>query len=106
MALCYEELCKSPVETTKALFAFCDLPLTEATNEFLETSTTGTKGGYYSTQEDPLLAANRWRQELDSKTIEDITAVARRFASWRIVDQSPSPDSLFQDCAESTAGTG
>ncbi len=74
----YEDLCRAPEEEARRLFAGCGLGWTEQSRRFLSESVGGDDDGYYSLTKRPLLAANRWREQLAGGAVEMIHAVARQ----------------------------
>jgi Sulfotransferase family len=72
--LYYEELCASPVPVTRELFDWCSLGWDAQTAQFLRSSTSRSRGGYYSVFKDPRESAWRWHAELSPP---DVSLVAR-----------------------------
>jgi Sulfotransferase family len=67
----YEDLTNSPESELRALFSKLGLDWSENTTEFLRTSSAG-DGSYYSIARDPVLAANKWKSEMDKQQVEKV----------------------------------
>ena len=76
-SVAYEAICEEPEARFRELFGFCGLDWDEQTERFLQTSTGRDDGAYYSVTKDPLRAANRWRQELDTEVVEQILEIVK-----------------------------
>lgn len=61
----YENLCLNPIEIAKDLFESLDLKWSQQTEEFILASTKS-EGSYFETSRNPLVAANRWRDNFKS----------------------------------------
>jgi len=86
----YEDLCRSPADTARELFEFCDLEWDEQTQHFISRSTNYQGGGnerYFQVVRDPLKAAFKWRNELDDKQVNSILEVVSGSAPGRLYDQ-------------------
>ncbi len=77
MVVRYEDVCVQPEQTVRALFRFADLEWSPETTKFLRSSTAKDKGAYYSIVKDPLHAANKWKEELESKAIDKILGITQ-----------------------------
>jgi hypothetical protein len=84
----YEDLCRDPVATVRALFRFAGLDWNRQTEAFLHRSTHNENKAYYSVFKHPGHAAERWRDELGRETIERIQSIVR---------QSPLADYYLKD---------
>ena len=84
----YEDLCQSPEQEAKKLFAHCDLSWNEQSDAFVSKSTQQ-KGdsAYFSVFKDPSVTANKWRETLSQEDIDTVK---------EIVSQSPA-GKLFLD---------
>ena len=74
----YEDVCRDPQRLVREMFEFCGLDMDEQSREFIAASTGASKSGYYSVYKDPEVSAWRWRDELESRTIDSILAIAER----------------------------
>lgn len=83
ITLVYEELCRAPLETTKALFEQVGLAFQQETENFIKSSTESNDGAYYATNKSPLVAAYKWRDKLTSIQIDNIKAMVANFASGK-----------------------
>jgi Sulfotransferase family len=72
----YEDLCRNPLEKTRAVLAFAGLPWARETAGFIERSTRGSgREGYFSVFRDPMEAATGWKRELPPGEIAICTAI-------------------------------
>lgn len=71
----YEDLCSDPVNEMKHLLDFCALPWHAQVEDFIARSTGGDRGGYYGVFKDPHQSAEKWKQELDRRAIDQILAI-------------------------------
>ena len=87
----YEDLCKKPVEETRTLLAFADLPWDAQTAAFLARGTTHDgQAGYYSVVQNSIAAADRWRTTMspsDQDAVRAVVTGSPLAAYWR--DLSP-----------------
>lgn len=60
----YEKLCAHPAEVTQDIFSFLGIPFGKQTEDFIRTSTSQERPGYYAVYKDPLRSAGKWREEL------------------------------------------
>ncbi|MET0106814.1 MAG: sulfotransferase [Sedimenticola sp.] len=58
----YEDMCVSPIETTRSCFAFCNLEWNQQTELFLNSSTNKASDSYYSVFKNPEESANKWKK--------------------------------------------
>jgi hypothetical protein len=70
----YEDLAADPHAVSRSLFAKLGLDWSEATAQFLKSSTSG-DGSYYSLARDPLVAANKWKTKMDEQQIEKVRSI-------------------------------
>ena len=98
LALRYEDVCRAPLESARALLAFCGLQWSEQTAAFVRRSTGEHRDAYYSVFKDPARAASRWTQELRPEQISMILDVVRDspLAHWY---SSTSPGNGTQEGA-------
>lgn len=71
----YDALCEAPFEESKILFEHTSLNWNLQTERYIHkciSSDPDTKVGYYSTVQNPLHAANRWKSELSEEDVETI----------------------------------
>jgi Sulfotransferase family len=71
----YEDLCRSPLPSTRALFEFCGLELGPQTEAFIDLSLNyrgGRSERYFQIVRDPMKAAFKWRDELLPAQIDAI----------------------------------
>lgn len=74
----YEDLCADPVAITRQLFAFTELPWHRQTTTFLEASTTSDGDDrYFSVRRDPMIAAQKWQQDLNDDQKATVEAIVR-----------------------------
>jgi hypothetical protein len=74
----YEDICEAPINRTRELLAFCGLPWDAQTEEFIRTSTSQHRDGYYSVFKDPARAASRWKKDLSAGEIAKIYGVVEQ----------------------------
>ena len=80
LTVIYETLASNPISETKALFEQMGLAWSPQTEAFLHNAA-HSEGRYYSVfRDDAFKAANRWRQELDAETIEQVRRIVTRDA--------------------------
>ncbi len=80
----YEDVCKDPLATLKDLFDFLGLPWHEQTQRFIDSSTSGENKAYYSLFKNPARAANKWKDELPTESIDAIMAIAADSAPGKL----------------------
>ncbi len=76
----YEDLCADPISVSKQLMRFCQLSWDAQIEQFLSASTSRSDQAYYSVFKDPLVSANRWRDEMSAEEMEQ---------AWNIIQLSP-----------------
>ena len=91
MVLRYEDLCAEPEKKSRQLLEFSGLPWATQTADFVAESTasrnrSGT--GYFSVNRDPLIAAMKWKQQLDSETIASIRNVVSDSQPGKLFEQA------------------
>ncbi len=86
MVLRYEDVCAHPVEESRRLFAFAGLAWDAQTEEFLARSTASEQHDYYSVFKNPLVAANKWRNQLSVQQVEQVLSIARQSVPGRLYD--------------------
>lgn len=77
----YDALCASPIEHCKSVFAWCDLEWHPQTEEYIHdcmSNDPGSNASYYSTQQNPATAANKWKKELTPDQIEIVMAICSK----------------------------
>ena len=77
----YDALCVSPMEYCKALFTWSELEWHPQTEKYIHdclSSDPDLTAGYYSTQQNPAIAANKWKKELTKDQIEAIMSICAR----------------------------
>jgi len=67
LVLRYEDLCESPLQKSQELFEFAGLQWSQQTENFVASSTSNSKDGYYSVFKNPKDAANKWRSYLSEE---------------------------------------
>ena len=72
MLLKYEDMCLEPTKIAKACFEFCGLEWCQQTEDFLKVSTENDNESYYSVYKNPEVAANKWKEKLTTKQIDQI----------------------------------
>ncbi len=82
--LLYEDVCDSPVETMKEVFAFCNLPWDPQTEAFITRSSRRSRAGYYSIYRDPKEASAKWRKELDEGQVSLIREIVEQGETGRM----------------------
>ena len=82
----YEDMALDPMTTARELLAWCGLPWTEATENFLSRSSRGPAEGvrYHGVIRDSRAASERWREELDEAQIARIEAITGDSAPGRL----------------------
>lgn len=73
--LVYEDLCADPIGTSKQLFEFMGLEWNGQSEAFVGQSIQTDQAAYYGVFKDPLRAANKWRQTLDAKVVDEIMQI-------------------------------
>jgi Sulfotransferase family len=76
----YEDLAADPNTLSRSLFAKLGLDWSEATAQFFRSTSSGDDSSYYSLARDPVVAANKWRSNLDDRQIEKIRSIVSRDA--------------------------
>jgi len=74
----YDRLCSIPMEGAKSIFQKSGLPWHPQTEKYINdciSNDPNTAAGYYSTQQNPKTAANRWRAELSDEEVAEILSV-------------------------------
>jgi len=67
----YEELCASPLQRSREIIEFAGLPWDAAVLRFVEASTRPARHeGYFSLYREPMISANKWKEELSAQEIE------------------------------------
>jgi hypothetical protein len=82
----YDELCRSAMQESRAMFEFAGLSWNRQTEEFIGKSTGRHKEEYYSVYKEPAVAASRWRNDLSSEVISEILTVVARSPIGRQFD--------------------
>lgn len=75
MALNYDALCADPIEGAQKMFSFSGLDWNSQTEGFLGSSTTQNNDAYYSISKSPLKSSIKWKSELTSSEISDISEI-------------------------------
>jgi hypothetical protein len=78
MVLNYDRLCDSPMTDSKTLFERIGLPWNEQTEQYIREcmdSDPEKSVDYYSTQQNPAHAANRWKLDLSEEQKEEILSI-------------------------------
>jgi hypothetical protein len=70
----YEDLTSSPEAELRSLFAKLGLAWSDATTQFLKSSSSG-NGSYYSLARDPVVAANKWKTAMDKDQAETVRRI-------------------------------
>jgi hypothetical protein len=72
----YEDLCTMPMQQARALIEFSGLPWSGSVGRFIEESTRpARRQGYYSLYRDPMMSAEKWRQELTVGEVDRYMAI-------------------------------
>lgn len=74
--LSYDEFCADPLKGAEALFEFLGLSWSQQTQTFISESIGKHRDSYYAIRKDPKIAANSWRNELDSEIVDKIMEIA------------------------------
>ena len=85
----YDELCESPLSKSRALFQWAGLDWSEQTEGYIESCISispEARVGFYSTQQNPLQAANKWRTQLTEEQIQDIMTICRKSEAGRLFE--------------------
>lgn len=72
MIIRYEDVCANPIQLSQQMFDFAGLDWNAQTEEFVQHSVSIDRKDYYSVFRDPLVAANKWRQNF---SVEDVSIV-------------------------------
>jgi hypothetical protein len=80
----YEDICAAPEPEVERMFAQVGLDCGPATRRFIEESTGANEQGYYAVTKDPLVAANKWREELSADDVARVMAVVGRAEVGRL----------------------
>jgi len=88
----YEDACSSPEETARELFSFSGLDWNSQTAHFIRQSTTGPETeDFYSTNRNPLSAANRWRNSLSARDQQQVMEIATHVPAGKIFASARPP---------------
>jgi hypothetical protein len=68
----YEDVCAAPLDGARRLFEMAGLDWQDQTESFVRESTAHDNPAYYSVYKDPMVAANRWKEELGPADVERI----------------------------------
>jgi len=71
----YEDICQEPLEQSRKLFEFTELPWHVQTENFIAQSTNNEKSTYYSIIKNPIHSANKWKNELSLDNIDRILRI-------------------------------
>jgi hypothetical protein len=78
----YEDLAADPKSVLQSLFSKLRLNWSDATAQFLSSSSSG-DGSYYSLARDPVVAANKWKSKMEAREIEKVRAIVSQDAIGR-----------------------
>lgn len=78
----YEDLAADPKSVLQSLFSKLSLNWSDATAQFLSSSSSG-DGSYYSLARDPVIAANKWKSKMEDRQIEKVRAIVSQDAIGR-----------------------
>ncbi len=74
----YEELCTSPLERAREIVEFAGFPWDAAVSQFVEASTKPARHeGYFSLYREPMVSANKWKEELSAQEIDRYMTIVR-----------------------------
>jgi len=79
MVVTHEALCMEPVDTSRSMFDFCDLPWSGQTEGFLRQSESlDRKPDYFDVKRNPRQEVEKWKQELPQPVIDRVLGVLNR----------------------------
>jgi len=74
----YEELCANPLPRSQEIIEFAGLPWDAAVLRFVEASTRPARHeGYFSLYREPMVSANKWKEELSAQEIDRYMTIVR-----------------------------
>ena len=77
----YDQLCDSPLEESRALLEWSGLDWSNQTQDYINECmgvSLDARPGFYSTQQNPQQAANKWRKQLDPAEVEQIRTICTK----------------------------
>jgi hypothetical protein len=88
-SICYEDICRDPMNQIRSLFSFLGLEWSAQTEQFIQVSTLKSQPGgfdriaqdsqrYYSVFKDPLEAAEKWKSEMKAEDLERVFQIVRQ----------------------------
>ncbi|OUR63168.1 hypothetical protein A9Q74_02890 [Colwellia sp. 39_35_sub15_T18] len=79
----YEDICANPTEYYEKICSFYGLSFDEQIKEYISETTSHSNDDFYAINKDPLVASQKWKDELSREEIADITAVIENTASGK-----------------------
>lgn len=88
----YEDICADPLGRARALFDFAQLEWHDQVEAFINRSTTNHRDDFYSVYRDPLIAATRWRDDMESDDVTRMLAIVGKSTAGQLyLDQEILP---------------
>lgn len=83
----YERICLAPTEEFMRILEFLGLELTEATSQYLSTSTSSHSDGYYSVSKNPEAAMSSWKTQMSENDITQVLSITKHLLTegcWQL----------------------
>lgn len=77
----YDELCEAPLDRARSMLEWAGLPWQAQTEGYISeciSQAPDARTGFYSTQQNPSQAANKWKSQLDAAQIDQIMEICRK----------------------------
>ena len=85
----YDAMCESPVLKSQELFEWAGLNWSSQTEDYIKSCISinpDARVGFYSTQQNPLQAANKWKTQLTDEQIQGIMTICQKSEAGRLFD--------------------
>lgn len=85
----YDAMCESPETKSQEVFQWAGLDWSDQTRDYIEScisTNPDARVGFYSTQQNPLQAANKWKTQLTDEQINDIMTICQKSEAGRLFD--------------------
>ena len=87
----YDDLCRSPIPKSKAVFEWAGLAWNEQTEAYINACISidpAARVGFYSTVQNPQQAANKWRTQLSEDDVATIMAICQKGEAGRLFEST------------------
>ena len=88
----YEDFCADPLRASHRLLRHAGLPWSGQTERFIARSTSAHDDAFYALRKHPLLAANVWRERMDTQTARAVEAVVDGSPLWEWYNSHAASD--------------